>query len=186
MSFILDALKKSEHERQKKSAPKISSVLLEQKHPMRPNWPRLTVISLLIIITVLLIGIFYPNCLSLINKKQQTNIDLTQEIKGFPDIKLSNQSQNVKTKEIIEAMDSNETAEIFNIEIVNSKYNLFLPELHIDIHVYSEIPTERFVFINMKKYNEGDILTAGPALETITVEGAILSLNNILFLLPKN
>ncbi len=35
----------------------------------------------------------------------------------------------------------------------------------------------------MMKFNKSDILLA---LETITIEGAILSLNNTLFLLPKN
>lgn len=185
MSFILDALKKSEHERQKKSAPKISSVLLEQKKPLRPKWYRLTVFLLLLIITILLIGITYPNALSLINKKQEANLDLTQEKKGASEKETSNQNEIIRPKEKIE-VTNNESTEIFNIDIVNSEYNFFLPELHIDIHVFSEIPAERFVFINMKKYNEGDILIAGPVLETITLEGAVLSLNDILFLLPKN
>ena len=37
-----------------------------------------------------------------------------------------------------------------------------LPELHLDIHVYSANPAERFVFVNMRKYAEGQALKEGP------------------------
>ena len=184
MSFILDALKKSERERQKKSSPKISSVLLEQEKFTRPKWYRLTVFSLLIVIGILLIGLIFPSTLKMINDKQPNNSKLTQEIKVTPFVETK--IQDIAQEEIIPKISDNDAFEIFDINIANSKYNLFLPELHIDIHVYSEIPSERFVFINMKKYIEGDLLIAGLILETITIEGAILSSNNIHFLLPKN
>lgn len=109
---------------------------------------------------------------------------MTQEIKVTPFVETK--IQDIAQEEIIPKISDNDASEIFDINIANSKYNLFLPELHIDIHVYSEIPSERFVFINMKKYIEGDLLIAGLILETITIEGAILSSNNIHFLLPKN
>ncbi|HHQ13771.1 MAG TPA: hypothetical protein ENK16_01970, partial [Chromatiales bacterium] len=35
---------------------------------------------------------------------------------------------------------------------------LTLPQLHLDIHVYSEQPQQRFVFVNMRKYREGERL----------------------------
>ena len=42
-----------------------------------------------------------------------------------------------------------------------------IPPLHIDIHVFSANPAERFVFINNRKYVEGATLTEGPVLERI-------------------
>ncbi len=51
---------------------------------------------------------------------------------------------------------------------------LTLPELHLDVHVYSETQADRFVFVNMKKYREGDRLREGPLLESITPQGAIM------------
>lgn len=60
-----------------------------------------------------------------------------------------------------------------------------LPELHIDIHVYSSVPKDRFVFINMRKYTEGEKLTEGPVLERITADGAILAYAGRRFLLPR-
>jgi general secretion pathway protein B len=60
-----------------------------------------------------------------------------------------------------------------------------LPELHLDIHVYSAKPAERFVFVNMRKYTEGQALKEGPTLERITSEGAILNHHGLRFLLPR-
>lgn len=60
-----------------------------------------------------------------------------------------------------------------------------LPEMHIDIHVYSSAPEERFVFINMRKYTEGQTLSEGPVLERITTDGAILAYAGRRFLLPR-
>ena len=136
------------------------------------------------IIGFLIIGLIYPDAFKLTNQKEQTNNEFIQERKEMPQIEAK--IQEIAKKEIIPEISDTDRSEIFDIDIANSKYNLFLPKLHIDIHVYSEVPSERFIFINMKKYTEGETLIAGPTLETITIEGAILSLKNTLFLLPKN
>jgi len=47
--------------------------------------------------------------------------------------------------------------------------------LHLDVHVYSETPQERFVLINMKKYGEGDRLQDGVMVDEITIDGVIMS-----------
>ena len=61
-----------------------------------------------------------------------------------------------------------------------------LPELHLDIHVYNDVPSERFVFINMDKYQEGSQLGAGPVVREITSDGVILEYQNIEFLLLRD
>jgi hypothetical protein len=61
-----------------------------------------------------------------------------------------------------------------------------LPDLNIDIHVYSTKPADRFVFINMNQYRENATLVEGPLLKEITSEGAILEYGGATFLLPKN
>ncbi len=60
-----------------------------------------------------------------------------------------------------------------------------LPDMRLDIHVYSNTPTERFVFINMRKYLEGQAITEGPTVERITPEGAVLNSQGLRFLLPR-
>lgn len=62
---------------------------------------------------------------------------------------------------------------------------LSLPEMHLDIHVHSPVPAERFVFVNMRKYVEGQTLAEGPTLEEITTDGVVLNHRGTRFLLPK-
>jgi general secretion pathway protein B len=60
-----------------------------------------------------------------------------------------------------------------------------LPELHLDIHVNGKNAGERFVFVNMRKYVEGETLKEGPSIERITAEGVILNQRGLRFLLPR-
>ena len=59
-----------------------------------------------------------------------------------------------------------------------------MPDLHLDIHVYSEAPADRFVFINMVRHKEKSRLAEGPVVREITPEGVILDYNGTEFLLP--
>jgi len=60
-----------------------------------------------------------------------------------------------------------------------------LAPLHIDMHVYSPQPAERFVSINMRKYHEGDDLREGPVLKTITEDGVVLNYQGRSFLVTR-
>ncbi len=62
---------------------------------------------------------------------------------------------------------------------------LSLPDLHLDIHVYSSRPAERFVFVNMSKYREQESLAEGPLVREINAEGVILEYRGTVFLLPR-
>ena len=60
-----------------------------------------------------------------------------------------------------------------------------LPELNLELHVYSTSAAERFVFINSAKYVEGETLAEGPRLNAITMEGAVLNYQGQSLLLPR-
>jgi general secretion pathway protein B len=60
-----------------------------------------------------------------------------------------------------------------------------LPELHLDVHVFSTQAAERFVYINMRKYHEGATLQEGPVLERIRRDGVVLNLHGLRFVLPR-
>jgi general secretion pathway protein B len=60
-----------------------------------------------------------------------------------------------------------------------------LPDLHLDVHVYATKPAERFVYINMRKYQEGNTLAEGPVLEHIRRDGVVLDYRGVRFLLPR-
>jgi general secretion pathway protein B len=80
------------------------------------------------------------------------------------------------------ALVGNETLPMFQ-DLVSSGTNL--PDLHLDIHVNAQRPNERFVFVNMRKYVEGETLKEGPTVERITPEGVILNQRGLRFLLPR-
>ena len=184
MSFILDALKKSERERQRKSSPKISDVLLDQRETAKSRYHPVTILLLSSIFFLLIYTQFNSKSSWINNNSDQLTVDFEQNKKTAP----QENKIDIKTKTIQSESKEldNEISEILDINIANATYNLYLPDLHIDIHVHSKVPEERFVFINMKKYNEGDILAEGPFLSSITEEGAILIQQDITFLLPKN
>jgi general secretion pathway protein B len=60
-----------------------------------------------------------------------------------------------------------------------------IPQLHLDIHVYSDDPAERFVFINMARYNEGQPLKEGPVLLAINPAGVVLRHQGYDFLVTR-
>jgi general secretion pathway protein B len=60
-----------------------------------------------------------------------------------------------------------------------------VPDLRLDIHVFSDDPAARFVFINMDKQREGSRIAAGPVVKEITPDGVILEYQGQDFLLPR-
>lgn len=60
-----------------------------------------------------------------------------------------------------------------------------LPELSVDLHIYSDDPAKRVVFINGRRYQRGGVLVEGPTVEEINREGAVLSYHGRRFLLPR-
>jgi general secretion pathway protein B len=61
-----------------------------------------------------------------------------------------------------------------------------LPELRLDLHVYAVNPAERFVFINMRKLREGEMLPEGVRVDQITQTGALLSFRGTRFSIDGN
>lgn len=60
-----------------------------------------------------------------------------------------------------------------------------LPALNLDVHSYSSNPAERFVVINMRRYQAGDTLKEGPKVLRIVPNGVVLEYNGQKFLLPR-
>ncbi len=63
--------------------------------------------------------------------------------------------------------------------------SLSLPDLHLDIHVFSPVSGERFVFVNMRKYREGDRLEEGPTIDEIRPERVVMTYVGQQFILPR-
>jgi hypothetical protein len=61
-----------------------------------------------------------------------------------------------------------------------------LPPLHLDVLAYAKDPAERFVVINLQRYQPGDLLPGGLKLVDIRAHGAVLDFHGTDFLLPAN
>lgn len=61
-----------------------------------------------------------------------------------------------------------------SLETLSASARRGIPALNLDIHVHSADPDKRFVVINGRRYREGEQLSEGPVLETVTRDGAIL------------
>jgi general secretion pathway protein B len=61
-----------------------------------------------------------------------------------------------------------------------------LPELRLELHVWSTQPQERFVFVNGRRYREGDTTAEGAKVEEITREGVVMNNSGSRFLLSRD
>lgn len=81
---------------------------------------------------------------------------------------------------------ANEDARLPRFADLVIRGELNVPHMHIDIHVFSEIPAERFVFINMRKLTEGQATQEGPRVERITRDGVVMEYQGQRFFLSRD
>jgi general secretion pathway protein B len=84
-----------------------------------------------------------------------------------------------------EASDPSDAEVLPSINEINVAGQPALADLHLDVHVYATKPSERFVYINMRKYKEGANLAEGPVLERIRRDGVVLNYQGLRFVLPR-
>ncbi|VAX07234.1 hypothetical protein MNBD_GAMMA26-1091 [hydrothermal vent metagenome] len=69
-------------------------------------------------------------------------------------------------------------------QLLPSSMHAQIPELEISVHMYSETPSKRFVYIQSARYGEGARISDGLVLEEITSTGVILDYRGSLYRLP--
>ena len=241
MSFILDALKKSENERQRHVGPSLADVQIRRHQSDRPWWAvavaGLLVINLGVLLVVLLgrnddasPAVSLPASEAPSARAQQSHQpapapgastrapgantpspavrSLADEADGIdtgaiegsafnPDLAAA--STVPEGPPLVRSIDAPAVAPasrpMFESRAAENEMlpthsdltasGTALPELHLDIHVHSGNPAERFVFVNMRKYVEGQALTEGPTVERITADGVVLNQRGLRFLLPR-
>ena len=206
MSFILDALRKSETERQHKGAAEFANVPTSNEGRRRPPAWLWVLGALLLINLAVLTGILLrPEVRPTAEPTETTALpEPTPDPADDDDFasRVAAARENAPPREapLVPANDAPPTtaepatppaaprsiATLPTIHEVQAQGLVSLPALHVDIHVYSESAADRFVFINMSKHNEGSRLAEGPLVEEITPDGVVLSLNGTTFLLPRD
>jgi general secretion pathway protein B len=203
MSFILDALKKSETERQQQSSAEFSSVPSSSGNPSPARWLWMLGILLLINFAVL-IGILMkpsstadavkldpdaaPTQESSSNFEEQVAVAIDNRAEQAPPAVAQIEEPPATTPNPAPAPTSSSRTSIAPVPTVDElrlEGTLQIAELHLDIHVYSEVPEDRFVFINMNKHREGSQIAEGPVVREIRDDGVVLEYQGRIFLLPR-
>lgn len=226
MSFILDALKKSEIDRQQRSTAEFAGVPTSSDRPTVPRW--LWAVGLLLAINlVVLLGLLFRTSSGPV-ASTATSVEAVQppppgesvplrtggEVQGLADpapgaasfaervaaARLRSSTPETPSAVIAEptppapsttsdpgvATVSEDVLTLPTLYEVIADGTVALPELHLDIHVYSEVPKDRFVFINMSKQREKSQLAEGPVVKEITPGGVVLEYRGTSFLLPRD
>lgn len=205
MSFILDALKKSETDRQQAGSAEFAGVPTSTGNQRVPRWLWILGALLVINLAVLLGLLLRPEIDSVPTATVETEESAPTGTADFAE-QVAEAKQNIPAREepraqasdplptpstrnspsVVVASEPMKTAMLPTVHQVRAEGIVTLPELHVDIHVYSEVPADRFVFINMNKHNEGSRLAEGPLVQEITTDGVVLNQDGTLFLLPRD
>jgi general secretion pathway protein B len=209
MSFILDALKKSETERLRKNSPGIANIAESgrQKSSQKWMWLVLVLLAINLVAVAGLIFVGRPKP-AVIQAPVATSEPAASEMPAPSSVSTAIIERKPPLVTVIEPevvaaearaeppAESNRrmatsapTGSVYDgLESFNelrAKGRLSLPDLHLDIHVYGERAADRFVFVNMSKYREGASLSEGPTVREITPDGVILDYQGTAFLLPR-
>lgn len=213
MSFILDALKKSETDRQQRGTAEFANVpTSSRRREGAPAWIWIVGVLLLVNLGVLVGIMLRPDTrtaetVSRPAEERQVPVaaapaedrpagDFASQVAAAREnappraepveVTKAPTRQPEPAARVTIAPPSVDTARLPTFQQVQADGTLSLPPLHVDIHVYSELAKDRFVFINMAKHNEGSLLAEGPLVEEITPDGVVLSHNGTTFLLPRD
>ena len=227
MSFILDALKKSEMERQRQSVPGLMDTRVSQRRTRLPVWAIALCVLLGVNLLVLSFVLWRKNPAAARASPPPPEVRSAQNAAAPPApehfspldaapvyapeipvatagasaasqppairesaaLRLGNEavhpvhhSDPVLTDS--DAQDDNQEV-LPTISEVSLAGAQTLPELHLDVHVYATKPSDRFVYVNMRKYHQGATLQEGPTIERIRRDGVVLNYQGMRFLLPR-
>ena len=208
MSFILDALKKSESDRLRKDTPGFVDVPDRAREKSSSHWIWIIVVLIVINITVLLVMFLKPERMDEPLADAASPADSIQDSAALPNTVIDDSQIVTPDTEPVSnsavpqtattaAQPPAPVADVANSgsSVVTESYATFndlraqgvlnLPDMHLDIHVYSAEPEDRFVFVNMSKYKENATLDEGPVVREITPDGVVLEHFGTSFLLPR-
>jgi general secretion pathway protein B len=198
MSFILDALRKSENERQQSEVPSISDVPAVVHSTRLPTWAVTSIAALSA--TILLLGWAWWHSTDggEVAVADGGSIGLRPGTPAISRPATSGAVRNLAWEPVAASRPAaaspapRPVAAIPTIvfgpptmmELIVA--GSILPELTLELHVYSATASERFVRINSTSYREGEILADGPRVLSITAEGVILDYRDQSFLLSAD
>ncbi len=205
MSFILDALRKSENDRQRQASPDVSITSVGSQRRWQPGWIALvlTGVGAALLAVTIVWWFLEPATNPTRNVVTNTVDDSSDTAYGVdPDVRsLAQEARRNKSEQpapaeprtslqdAVSTTPKTEPPARGDVPLTVTEAmagGLSLPHLNLDIHVFAPQPAERFVFINARKYREREQLREGPTVIEITSDGVILELQGQRLLLPRD
>jgi general secretion pathway protein B len=199
MSYILDALKKSDQQRNIGATPTLQFAQASMPAPKRPSIFYYGLLAVVLLCAGVAIGLLRPWQAEQVPAGNQpiakdSPVTILQQAgtKSMPAIPDApgNTAQNSPTQNAAPAVtpitavpmqQKPDAAPVAQDQKVISLYDLppaiqrELPDIAVQLHAYSDTPSERLVSINSIRLREGGYLMAGLKLEQITPDGMIFS-----------
>jgi general secretion pathway protein B len=164
MSYILDALKKSEQERQQGKSPNLQSIHKPAAPDSTSNYLAISLIVLCVCSLSIAAYFYLDNKGPRANTVEITNKEITVE-------KVETASPLVPSTETNKVVEALAVVEFWQLpDPVQSE----IPALTFSFHVYSDNPERRAIIINKRRVKEGDLVSTGLHLTEITPEGVVL------------
>lgn len=199
MSYILDALKRSEQERQRSEVPMQTAVALEPPPASRRAWP-LWVAAGVVAANLLVLGMLLwqrqparapspaPSAAAAPSRPQEpaslaalSGSDRALPMLAAPPREPVQQPVRERAKApgtppaVVAAVPPAPAAHVPELAELPEDVRRGIPPVPVNIHVYAEQPAGRFVLVDMKRYGEGSALPSGVRIERITPRGLILT-----------
>ena len=203
MSYILDAIKKSDAERGHGSIPGLQTVhssSLNYKTGDRQIWPYILIGLLLLNFAGLILYFTRTNNSEMAPVASSNHTDNTQTLTYVEPTKpqltptqtinrpvaITQQANNsladpVTTEQRVEIEQIQTNNEVFDIEDLSRDTKQHIPPMNFTGHVYSSSAIQRSIIINGNFMEEGDALNNDVTLTEITSRGAVFDYQGILF-----
>jgi general secretion pathway protein B len=172
MSYILDALKKSDQQRNIGATPTLQFTQASMPAPKRPSIFHYGLLAVVLLAAGVAIGLLRPW------QAEQMPAENQPIAKDSP---TQNAAPAVTPVTAAPMQQKPDAAPVAQDQKVISLYDLppaiqrELPDMAVQLHAYSNTPGERLVSINSIRLREGGYLMAGLKLEQITPDGMIFS-----------
>lgn len=202
MSYILDALKKSNKEREKGITPSLHTVHGTPPHLGSTNKKRKSSYKIALLFTILLVttgGVSfwkYPAIVHFFKIQQATpsGKDLTpnnEKLTNTTETKIAIEEevtviepQPIPTEKPPISTGAVKQLHPLLFEDVPEHIQLSIPDLKLAGHTYSETPRLRMILVNNKILREGDYLEQNLKLQEITWDGVIFNFQGTEFVIP--
>lgn len=225
MSFILDALRKSEHERQRSTMPGLAQVPVAVPQPVMPRWG-VAVIGALAVAVVALGAAWWQSTRTTAAPAAAAPATVERRVELPPPAATAAEPPRIAPRpaapeptravsepslaraaspvavapppavgglaeaspfaprEYTQAEPASAAPALPSAAALAAE-GVLVPDLRLELHAYSPAPRDRFVFINGRKYVEGERLSEGPQLVAIEPTGVVLAYSGRRFLLRQ-